>query len=175
MSYRLERTALFFLLYFVCTVSVAQTEFPKEFTAHLRLHSGMVTKPGPAPDLFVGGLQVVPQVTLVEHKLRGGIAVGGFYTAKKVNGLFGPTFSWKVKELTGGPFGSLGNLHVNFDHWWGTEQQRLVGSGINLDLINKLVVSLSAHRDYRLSNWWLQSAIAFRISKVKKRIEPFPH
>jgi hypothetical protein len=88
--------------------------------------------------------------------------------------MFGPTISYKIIEFKGGHFGSLGNLHISLDHLWGTDKQRLVGGGINLDLLNKLVVSLSAHRDYKLSNWWIQSGIAFRISKVKQPKETFP-
>jgi len=76
----------------------------------------MTTNSGSIPDIFVGGLQIVPQVTLVEHKLRGGIVIGGFYSYKEINGLFGPTVSWKITEFKGGSFGSLGNIHLNFDH-----------------------------------------------------------
>src|SRR5215213_6162065 len=91
---------------FVSVISTAQqTEFPKEFVTHLRLHSGMVTTPG--GDLFVGGLQVVPQYTLVEHKLRGGVVLGAFYSNSEINGLFGPTVSLKITEFQGGHFGSL--------------------------------------------------------------------
>lgn len=175
MCYILKRNTLLFSLFFTCFICSAQTEFPKEFITHVRLHSGMTTNSGSTPDIFVGGLQIVPQVTLVEHKLRGGIVIGGFYSYKEINGLLGPTVSWKITEFKGGHFGSLGNIHLNFDHLWGTDKQRLAGVGINLDLLNKLVVSLSTHRDYKLDNWWIQSGIAFRISKVKKPIETFPN
>ena len=155
----------------ICTAQ--QTEFPKEFINHLRLHSGMVTTPG--GDLFVGGLELVPQYTLIEHKLRGGVVLGAFYSNSEINGLFGPTVSLKITEFQGGHFGSLGNLHLNLDHLWGTDEQRLVGGGINLDLLNKLVVSLTAHSDYHHGEWWIQTGIAFRISKVKKPKESFPN
>jgi hypothetical protein len=165
-----------FLLCFICSCSAifGQTEFPKEFIAHIRLHSGMITYPDNAPELFVGGLQLIPQVTLVPYKLRGGVVAGAFYSYNSINGMFGPTISYKITEFKGGHFGSLGNLHINLDHLWGTDKQHLAGGGINLDLLNKLVVSLSAHRDYKLSNWWIQSGIAFRISKVKQPKETFP-
>ena len=153
----------------------AQTEFPNEFIMHLRLHSGMITYKKPAADIFVGGLQLVPQVTLVEHRLRGGLVAGGFYANSDLHGLLGPTISLKLTEFKGGYFGSIGNVHLNLDHLWGTDEQRLAGAGINLDLLNKLVVSLMAHRDYRLNNWWIQSGIAFRLSKVKQPKETFPN
>lgn len=110
------RNVLFFFAFFTCTVSSAQTEFPKEFIAHLRLHSGMITRTSPAPDIFVGGLQAVPQFTLIEHKLRGGVVAGGFYAYHQINGLLGPTLSLKISEFQGGYFGSLGNIHLNLDH-----------------------------------------------------------
>ena len=156
------------------TFSFSQTEFPPEFIAHLRLHSGMITYSNSDPELFVGGLQLIPQFTFVPHKLRGGLVAGAFYSDNNINGLFGPTISYKITEFKGGHFGSLGNLHINLDHLWGTDKQHLAGGGINLDLLNKLVVSLSAHRDYKLSNWWIQSGIAFRISKTKQPKETFP-
>ena len=111
----------------------------------------------------------------MEHKLRGGVIFGGFYSYSEINGLIGPTLSLKLTELQGGHFGSLGNLHLNVDHLWGTDKQRLAGAGINLDLLNKLVVSLTAHRDYKWDQWWIQTGIAFRISKVKKPKETFPN
>ncbi len=167
-----------FFVFLICTgkAAIAQTEFPKEFIAHLRLHSGLVTnRVKKAPELFVGGLQVIPQFTLVPYKLRGGIAAGAFYTGRHIYGSFGPTLSYKLIELKGGEFGSLGNLHLNIDHFWGTSKQRLAGGGVNLDLLNKLVVSFSGHRDYKLNTWWLQSGIAFRISKVAPIKQTFPN
>src|SRR5688572_5870365 len=166
--------ALFSCSFFFSIISFSQTEFPSEFIAHIRLHSGMITYNNNAPELFIGGLQVIPQFTLVPNKLRGGLVVGGFYAYNEINGLFGPTISYKITEFKGGHFGSLGNLHINLDHLWGTDKQHLAGGGINLDLLNKLVASLSAHRDYKLNNWWIQSGIAFRISKTKQPKETFP-
>ena len=165
-------TVLLFFVWPFC--SIAQTEFPKEFIAHLKLSTGLISAPS-APELFVGSLQVIPQYTIIPFKLRGGLVAGGFYAARRVCGLFGPTISYKLTEFKGGYFGSLGNLHLNADHLWGTGHQRLLGGGLNLDLLNKVVIGLSAHRDYQLANWWLGSSIAFRISALKKVKEDFPH
>jgi hypothetical protein len=171
----LPNCLLFVWVAFFSPSASAQTEFPKEFIAHLRLHSGMVSDPGTGSPLFLGGLQVIPQVTLVPGSLRGGLAAGAFYSAKHLEGSVGPTLSLLLKEFKGGFFGSLGNLHLNADHLWGTGGQRLAGGGLNLDLLNKLVVGLSAHRDYRLNNWWIQSGIAFKISKTPVPKETFPN
>jgi hypothetical protein len=145
-------------------------EFPKgEFIMHMRLHNGMVTNfKGTAPDVYVGGLQIIPQYTLVPNKLRGGIIAGAFFANKKFNALVGPTLSFKIKTLNAGIFGSGGNVHLSAEHLWGTQKQRLFGGGIHLDLGNKLIISFMLHRDYKLNNWWLQNGIAFRLSKVKQ-------
>lgn len=68
-------------------IEAQDPEFPKnEFIMHLRMHSGMVTNFSSSPDLFVGGLQFVPQFTIVENRLRIGAVAGGFYTGKKIAG-----------------------------------------------------------------------------------------
>jgi hypothetical protein len=148
-------------------------EFPKnEFIMHLRLHNGMVTNFKSSPDLYVGGLQLVPQYTIAENVLRAGIIAGGFYTGKKLQGEAGPTVSFKLKTIVLKSFGSGGNINLSLDHLWGTEQQRLLGGGLNIDLLNFIVVGVSVHRDYNLNNWWLQASIGARVSKVKKPIHP---
>src|SRR5215831_8067330 len=93
---------LFFcLLFYSITATAQDPEFPKkEFIMHLPMHNGMVTDFHSSPDLYVGGLQLVPQWTVVENLLRVGAVAGGFYTNKKLQGLFGPTVSIKLKTLS---------------------------------------------------------------------------
>jgi hypothetical protein len=149
-------------------------EFPKEFIMHLKLHNGMVTTfKGSMPDNYIGGLQLVPQYTIVKKLLRGGAILDGFYTDKKFQGAIGPTLSIKLKTLKANPFGSAGNINLSIDHLWGTDQQRLLGGGINADIGNKLVLGLTVHRDYQLNTWWLQNTLGLRISRLKKTPEPF--
>jgi hypothetical protein len=149
-------------------------EFQKEFILHLKFHSGMVTNfRSSAKDVYVGGFQLVPQYTIVQHLIRAGIIADGLYTGKKLQAAFGPTASIKIKTLYAKPFGSAGNIFINVDHLWGTQHQRLFGGGINADLANKIVIGISAHRDYHLNTWWLQSTLGFRISKLKKETELF--
>ena len=152
-----------------CIIAQNDPEFPKEFIMHLRLHNGMVTNFHQfSPDQYVGGIQLIPQFTLVEHKLRGGIIAGAFYTGKKFQGEFGPTVSLKLKTLDLKQLTSGGNLHLAVDYLFGTEQERLIGGGIYLDLGNWIVLGMSVHRDYNLNTWWFQNTMAVRISKVKK-------
>ena len=155
------------------SVMASSQEFPKnEFVLHLRLHNGMITNFKSSPDLYTGGLQLIPQYTIVENLLRAGIIGGVFYTGKKLQGEAGPTVSFKLKTIALKSFGSGGNINLSLDHLWGTEQQRLLGGGLNIDLLNFIIVGISIHRDYNLNNWWLQASIGARISKVKKTPHP---
>lgn len=149
-------------------------EFPREFIMHLKLHNGMVTNfKGSNPDIYAGGIQLIPQYTIVKNVFRAGVILNGFYTAKKLQAAAGPTVSVKLKTLHAKPFGSAGNIHINIDHLWGSEKQRLLGGGINVDIGNRIVLGLTLHRDYHLNNWWLQNTLGLRISKLKKISEPF--
>ena len=155
-------------------IGMAQdTEFPPGFVMHAKIHNGMVTDFNSGADLYVGGFQFIPQVTVVPGKLRAGVIAGGFYAGKTFEGQFGPTISVKLKTFNAGPFGSAANLHLSGDHLWGTGKQKLAGGGIHIDLLNKLVLGFTAHRDYEFDNWWLQTALGLRLSKIKKTKEPF--
>lgn len=158
----------------ISKLSFAQdTEFPKGFIMHAKLHNGLITNFHRGVDLYTGGLQVIPQIGIIEHRLRAGIIAGGFYANKRWDAQFGPTISVKLKSFNAGPFGGAANLHLTADHIWGTDKQKLAGGGIHVDLLNKLVLGLTAHRDYEYNTWWLQTALGIRISKIKKTREPF--
>ncbi len=148
-------------------------EFPKEFIMHLKLHNGMVTNFTNAPDIYAGGIQLIPQYTFIPKVMRGGIIADVYYSNKKLSAAFGPTVSFKLKTFKAAPFGSLGNVHLNLDHLWGTHKEHLIGGGINADIANKIVLGLTIHRDYNLNTWWLQNTVGIRISKLKKDAEVF--
>ncbi len=162
---------IFFCLSAASLSAQTDTEFPKEFIMHLKLHNGMVTNFTNAPDVYVGGLQLMPQYTIIKNKIRGGVIADGYYTGKEFNAAFGPTLSFKLKTIKLAPFGTGGNIHINIDHLWGTNKERLLGGGINIDIANKIVLGLTAHRDYNLNTWWFQNTLGLRISKVKKLSE----
>jgi hypothetical protein len=149
-------------------------EFPKkEFIMHLKLHNGLVTNfHSTLPDIYVGGVQLTPQFTVIENHLRLGLVADGYYTDKKLQAAIGPTVSLKIKTFALKSLGSGGNINLSFDHLWGTQKQRLLGGGINIDLLNLIVAGISLHRDYNLNSWWLQSSFGFRISKVKQPPHP---
>jgi hypothetical protein len=156
------------------TALAQDPEFPKnEFIMHLRLHSGLITNfHNTVPDLFVGGIQLVPQFTVIENHLRLGAVGDVFYTGKKIQGAIGPTASLKLKTFDLKKLGSGGNINLSVDHLWGTQKERLIGLGINADLLNLIVMGISAHRDYNLKTWWFQTSFGFRISKVKQPPHP---
>lgn len=173
--YRLLQKYCFIVLFIgTATSSSAQkdAEFPKGFIMYAKLHNGMITDFTSNPDLYVGGLQLAPQYTVVEHSLRAGVIIGSFYANKKIQGEFGPSLSIKLKtfsgKLQGARVGSLANINLLIDHLWGTGKQRLLGGGIILDAGNIITIGITAHRDYNLSNWWFQSEVGIRISKKHK-------
>ncbi len=172
----LPRQTILSILLFSCFAfrGLSQdTEFTKGFVLHSKLHSGMITDFHRGVDLYVGGFQLVPQVTLLPGKLRGGVVAGAFYAGKSFEGQFGPTLAVKLKTFNAGPFGSAANLHLTGEHLWGTGKQKLAGGGIHVDLLNKLVLGITAHRDYEFNTWWLQSSLGLRLSRIKKTTEPF--
>ncbi|MFZ1798369.1 MAG: hypothetical protein WAU24_00760 [Chitinophagaceae bacterium] len=149
----------------------ADPEFPKGFIMYGKLHTGLVTNFSSSPDLFAGGIQLAPQFTLVPHALRLGVIAGGFYSNKKLQGEFGPSVSIKLKtfnaKLQGATVGTVGNLNVLIDHLWGTDQQRLLGGGLIVD-IGVITLGVTTHRDYNLNTWWFQSEVGIRLSKKHK-------
>lgn len=175
MKHAASKITLLLLYCFFTVHALAQddTEFPPGFIMYAKLHNGMITDFHKGADLYVGGLQLVPEVTVVPGKLRAGIIAGAFYGAKKLEGQFGPTIAVKIKNFNAGPFGTAANVHFTADHIWGTGKQKLAGGGIHIDLLNKLLLGLTAHRDYEFNTWWFQTALGIRISKTKKTEEPF--
>jgi hypothetical protein len=144
------------------------TEFPNGFIMHAELHNGMVTDFTQAADLYVGGIQLVPQFTVLEHKLRAGIVAGAFYGGKVLEGQFGINTAVKLKTINALVFGGAANINLSAEHLWGTGKQKLIGGGINVDVLNKIVLAFTMHRDYEFKTWWLQTSLGIRVSKKKK-------
>ncbi|MEO6404410.1 MAG: hypothetical protein ABIY51_01645 [Ferruginibacter sp.] len=157
----------------ICVMAQSDTEFEKGFIMHLKLQQGMITNFHQATDGYVGGIFLNPQITAVPHILRLGADAGVIYAGKKIGGLAGPLVSLKLKTLKAGPFGSAGNINLFLSHLWGTGKQQLVGGGLGLDLLNKLLLNISAHRDYGLNAWWFQTGLGIKLTKTKKVNEPF--
>ncbi len=170
---RKQFTCVFAFFAIVIIVKAQDTEFEKGFIMHLKFQQGMITNFHRGADSYVGGLYLQPQFTVVPHLLRLGADAGVIYSGKKAGALAGPLVSLKLKTLKAGPFGSAGNINLSLSHLWGTDKQQLAGGGINIDLLNKLLLVLSAHRDYNLNTWWFQTGLGFKLTKTKKVDEPF--
>jgi hypothetical protein len=163
--------ACFFFLN-VMPAFAQDTQFPKTWELHLRLQNGMITEFHSLPDLYAGGLVFAPQYGIIPHRLRIGAVGGLIYAGKKLNGIYGASASLKLKSLETKLFG-FGNLHVTAEHLWGTNKIRLAGGGPYIELAHRLLIGLTAHRDYRNNTWWFQSNIAIKLNKMKTDEQDF--
>jgi hypothetical protein len=186
----MKRYSFTLLLFFsfCCETALAQhfkpedTEFKDTgiILVHLRFNNGLVTNFKSAPDFYAGSVQLalfwMPKPFV--HVARIGVIADGFYTAKKLEAAFGPTISLKIKTLTDslGRFGSFGNIHLTFDHLWGTDQYKLLGGGIIFES-DFLSLGLTSHRDYEHKTWWFQMLIGIRLNKKPKDadVNAMPH
>jgi len=167
--------SLIFLFSLSSCMAQNDPEFPRGFIFYVKLHDGMVSKFNSSPELFVGGVQLAPQFTAIPNLLRTGLIAGGFFSANKIQGEFGPTVSVKLKtfhvNLKNASIGSFGNVNIRLDPLWGTGKQRLLGGGHVVDLGNLVTIGITAYRDYQLNSWWFQSEVGLRISRKKKNTE----
>ncbi|MCH5596498.1 hypothetical protein [Niabella ginsengisoli] len=159
------------VLIFIVTGINAQTEteFTKGWLFNLKLTNGVATnfKSG-SPDMYTGGLGINPQVTMVPGLLRIGINASAVYNDKKFSGLFGPMAALKLKTFGTENFGSFANMHLIAEANWGTNHQQMIGGGLGFEILSLAHIGLTAQRDYKLNNWWLQSFIAIRLNKIKQ-------
>jgi hypothetical protein len=168
----------FLICLFICLHGHSQedpndTEFRKGWTTYLKLDNGVVSNFRAYPDLYVGGMQINPQVTVVVHRLRVGANAGFVYTNKKFSALFGPSVAFKLTSMNLKNLAGLANLQLIGEHNWGTDKQRLAGLGIGLELLQKAIVSITTHRDYKLNSWWIQAHLGIRLKKDKSTTPEF--
>lgn len=149
------------------------TEFRKGSVFLLKINNGVVSSFNKLPDLYEGGLQLNPQVTVAVNSLRLGANAGFVYTAKKFSGLFGPMAALKLKSINLKNLAGLANLQLIAEHNWGTNKQRLFGGGLGLEIFQKAVLSFSVQRDYNLNAWWVQWHTAINLNKNKPKTASF--
>ncbi|GAB3006046.1 hypothetical protein GCM10027051_01440 [Niabella terrae] len=144
----------------------ADPEFRRGWLVTATLHNGLVTDfTGQQPDLYAGGLGMNTQFAVVEHLLRVGINAAAVYQGKSFSGLFGPMAALKIKNFKAGAFGTIGNMHLLLEANWGTRNEQLAGGGLGFEIFKLAHLGLTAQRDYRHDNWWLQSFIAIRLNR----------
>ncbi len=156
------------ILLFLSVYCQSDPEFPKGWVVYANAHQGMATNFKYSPDLYVGGIQVVPQVTVVPAHLRFGASAGLVYSGKKFSGLFGPKLSWKISTLNVKQLGSILNLQLEAEHLWGTDKQKLAGGGIKAEIGQLLLTGLTIHREYQFNYWWFQWSVGFNLARKKK-------
>lgn len=132
----------------------------------------MVTDFSSTPDLYIGGIRALQQVTIIPHVLRAGITAGVFYSSNHIDAQTGPTLSVKLKtfhaRFGGAHAGSVANIHLTLEHLWATRKQKLIGGGVVMDLGNLLTLSLTSHKNYSFDTWIFQTEIGIRISRKKR-------
>ncbi len=144
-------------------------EFTKGFVLLLKLNNGLSTGfKSNTPDLYVGGLALNPQMTVVENVLRLGANAGLAFNNKKMSGLFGPMAALKLKTFDTKYMGSYANLHLIAEANWGTDKQKMAGGGLGVEIFKKLHIGITAQRDYSLNNWWFQTFVGIKLNKSKK-------
>lgn len=172
------RTYTMLLLTLLVSTAAAQeesaTEFPREWAGYIRLQSGLISQTRPAAALFTGGVQGLALYSFWPHRMRGGLVAGGYYAAGDIDALAGPTVSVLLKQLGPKYFGSVGNIHISAEYLFTTTNNQLLGGGVHLDLLNRLMLGLTAHRDWDRRQWWVQSAIAFRFTRPRIAKQTFP-
>lgn len=157
---------------FLSAYAQKDPEFPKGFVLYLHAQDGMVTNFTTAPDLFVAGLGLTPQVTVIPGYLRLGATASAVFNNKKLDGLFGPNIGIKLASLKASNLGSILNLQLQLDHLWGTTHQKLLGGALQSEIGQILKISFSAHRDYGMNDWWFQGGIGFNLlHKKRKKLE----
>jgi len=169
------------ILFLICIIhwlptigQQADTEFTKDWLLTARLTNGAITNfKSTAPDLYTGGVGLNTQFTIVPGLLRLGANAGAVYNDKKISGLFGPVAALKLKTFATKNFGSLANMHLIAEANWGTNKQQMAGGGLGFEILQLVHIGITAQRDYKWNNWWLQSSIAIRLNKFKQEEDKY--
>ncbi len=143
-------------------------EFPKGAVMYLSAQQGKSTSFNSSPELWVGGISLSPQFTLLPQHLRAGAVAEWAYTKKQGSALFGPLLALKIKTVKKEPFGSILNIQLQADHLWGTRHQRMIGGGLTIEAIQLFCFNITAHRDYSLNQWWFRGGVGIDILHKRK-------
>jgi hypothetical protein len=162
-------SGLFIFGIFLSAQAQSDPEFPKGCVLYLQAHDGMVTNFTTAPDLFIAGLSLSPQVTIVPGLLRIGGTAGAIFNNKKTAGIFGPNLVLKLASVQANSLGSILNLQLQLEHLWGTSQQKLLGGLLQSEIGQFFRLGFSIHRDYGQNSWWFQGGLGYNLLRKKKK------
>jgi hypothetical protein len=156
------------VLLYLAVQAQKDPEFPKGWVLYMEVQQGLATNFTYSPDLYTGGLQLSPQVTIIEQKLRIGADAGLVYTNKQFSGTFGPKVTYKITTLNVKEFGSILNLQLEAAHLWGTNKQKLIGGAVKAEIGQLLLTGLTVYREYQFNYWWFQWGFGFNLAHKKK-------
>lgn len=163
------------LLSYCCLLPAAlfAQEFPRGWVFPLEVGQGAATAFRNTPDAYLGTLAFSPQFTVIKGRLRAGVTAGGAYTQKRLYGTGGARLSLLLTSNPRVLYSTVLNLQLVAEHLWGTGEQRLAGGGITAELGQLATISVKAHRDYHLSEWWLQAGLGINLFRKKTPDNPF--
>src|SRR5450432_3505816 len=147
-------------------------EFPKGWVMYLEEDHGVSTNFTSSPDLFVSGLRLSPQATVIPGILRIGATAGAVFTNKKLDGTFGPNVAIKLAAPDVKSLGTIFNAQLQLEYLWGTtSNQRLIGGFFHVEIGQRAVIGLGIHRDYVFNYWWFQGGLGYNLLHKKKILE----
>lgn len=150
------------ILTFLSTSNAQQ--FAKGWTFPTELAQGIQT-----PNGYIGSLQFTPSITVVEKSLRFGAGIGTVFNGNKFDAYAGPRLSLKLKG--GLPLISSADNATAFlfvEHFWGTNNYKLIGGGLGFEVFETIVLSVKAHYNYELSNYLIQTGIGINLFTKKE-------
>lgn len=149
-------------------------EFPKGFVGYLDLQQGLVSDFKTTPDYYQIGFTFNPQYTVIPSRLRVGVQVGGIYTMGRWGVQAGPTAALRLCDMRAGVFGTVLNVQLIAGHYWGSFNQKLVGGGVQTEIVQLFNLAFTGYRDYGNGHWWLQTGLGFNLIRPKKKSsDPF--
>lgn len=162
---------LSFLPVLIAWKSFSQTdpEFPRGAVLYLSAQQGLNTSFDASADHYIGGMGISAQYTVLPRHLRLGAGGELVFTNKDFSVLAGPRMAWRISTFQMKSLGSLMNLQIQAEHLWGTDDQKLIGGILGLEIFQMLSVQLLAHRDYEHDAWWYRAGIGWNLLRKKRK------
>ena len=165
------RTPLLIILFFLPLAIIAQEdpEFPRGGVFYLSAQHGVKTGFDENPDLFVGGVGISGQITLIPSHLRGGFYGDLAFTNKRFTFLVGPKLAWKIKTFQVKPLGSVFNLQLQAEFLKGSFGEKLLGGSVGLEIFQLFMIQVMTHRDLENQDWWFRAGLGWNLLHKKRR------
>lgn len=162
-----------FLVFACSQSSQGQTEFTKGWMLHVNARQGLTTRLTRGTEGYTGSLSLIPCYTMIPGSLRLGLSVGLRYHGQQVQAVSGPVLNLLLKTWHAGVFGSAANLHLVTEHLWAGKQHQAIGGGLRMELLQRIVLGPTVHRDYTHPEWWFQLETSYRLLRTRRKTESF--